>query len=277
VTRAQGTRYQWVDRDSKPKLRQGLPRAQSAFVFQAASSAIEQTPVRVRLFMYGEQRQVIEVSDRISQADLRKCASHEFAGRALTIPEVFPVNDGTEITCIPSFIPESSSSKTVVQCLEHSNTLYPVEVPADITLEGMVEVTSRGMGCPCLLRLDTRFPIRTDDRVQFASEQEMHLEQRNWPNSTRKTRSERNRLQWRKHGLWPRPRPKQSHEMPFHRHGTLLLPLPNRFRPAVHMSKLHSRISAESKDMNPKVGHDRFVMVPIGIRQLRRRLEFLCV
>jgi hypothetical protein len=43
--------------------------------------------------------------------------------------------------------------------------------------EDLVTATSNVMGCPCLLRTDTGFPIRTDDRVLFASEQEVHLEQ----------------------------------------------------------------------------------------------------
>jgi hypothetical protein len=41
----------------------------------------------------------------------------------------------------------------------------------------MVIVASNIMGCPWMLRSDTRFPLRTDDHVMIATEQDVHLEQ----------------------------------------------------------------------------------------------------
>jgi hypothetical protein len=41
----------------------------------------------------------------------------------------------------------------------------------------MVTIASNILGCPYMLRTDTRFPLRTDDHIMFASEQDIHLEQ----------------------------------------------------------------------------------------------------
>jgi hypothetical protein len=65
----------------------------------------------------------------------------------------------------------------VVPYLEHGGKLYPIEVPANIDFDGFVEATSMVMPCPAVLRTDTRFPIRADDRIGRESEQEVHLEQ----------------------------------------------------------------------------------------------------
>jgi hypothetical protein len=61
--------------------------------YSEVARAIEQTPVKICLFMYGEHREIVEVSDRISAADLRRRASMEFARRVLTVPEVFSVRE----------------------------------------------------------------------------------------------------------------------------------------------------------------------------------------
>jgi hypothetical protein len=40
----------------------------------------------------------------------------------------------------------------------------------------MVTVTLKVMGCPCLLKTDTRFPLHTNDRIEFKSEQDVNRE-----------------------------------------------------------------------------------------------------
>jgi hypothetical protein len=125
--------------------------------------------------MYGEQRQVIEVSDRISREDLRRRVSQEFAGRAFTVEERYPVRDGTFVNCIPSFVPEMGHldefKHTAVPYLVHGEKFYPTGAWENITFEDLVTATSNVMGCQCLLRTDTHFPVRTDDRILFVSEQ----------------------------------------------------------------------------------------------------------
>jgi hypothetical protein len=90
----------------------------------------------------------------------------------------FPVREGTVVNCIPSFVPESADGgaiPSVSPYLEHSGKLYPIEVPANTDFEGLVAATS--MECPAMLRMDTHFPIPTDDKIVCASAQEVHLEQ----------------------------------------------------------------------------------------------------
>jgi hypothetical protein len=80
----------------------------------------------------------------------------EFAGRVLTVREVVPFREGTVVSCIPSFVPETGTSEearhTVVPYLTHESKLYPGDLPANITFEGLVDTTSRTMACPCMLR-----------------------------------------------------------------------------------------------------------------------------
>jgi hypothetical protein len=96
-------------------------------------------------------------------------------------PDAFPIKGRSTVVCYPSFVPatEKGADKipTVVPDLKREDRLYPVEVPACATFDDMVIVTSNVMGCPCLLRTDTRFPLKTNDHVIFASEQDVHLEQ----------------------------------------------------------------------------------------------------
>jgi hypothetical protein len=66
---------------------------------------------------------------------------------------------------------------SVTPYLEREQKLYPVEVPVSATFDDMVIVASNIMGCPCPVRTDTRFPLRTDDHILIATEQDVHLEQ----------------------------------------------------------------------------------------------------
>jgi hypothetical protein len=75
------------------------------------------------------------------------------------------------VNCIPSYMlgtaNNEEANRTVDPYLTHENKLYPVEVPADVTLDGLVDAISSIMGFPCMLRTDTRFPVRKDDRAIF--------------------------------------------------------------------------------------------------------------
>jgi hypothetical protein len=137
--------------------------------------------VQVKLFLFGEHKSTITVPENISKDDLRKRASQEFQGRVAIQPDTFPIKDMSTVVCYQSFVPEvekgADKIPTVIPYLQPEDKLYPVEVPACATFDDMVMVTSNIMGCPCLLRHDTRFPLKTDDHVIFASEQEVHLEQ----------------------------------------------------------------------------------------------------
>jgi hypothetical protein len=135
----------------------------------------------VKLFLFGELKSTITVPENISREDLRKRASQEFQGRVSIQPDMFPIKEGATVVCYPTFVPElekgADKVQTVVPYLTRGNRLYPVEVPACATFDDMVIVSSNVIGCPCLLRTDTRFPLKTDDHVHFASEQDVHLEQ----------------------------------------------------------------------------------------------------
>jgi hypothetical protein len=145
-----------------------------------AVRAYETTPVNVALYLYGTKRGDIEASDRIAKLDLRRRASREFAWRVLTLPAEYPVREWTVVNCIPSFVPESADGgliPAVVPYLEHGGKLCPIEVPANIDFEGIVAAVAMVMGCPAMIRTETHFPVRTDDRIGCALEQEVHWEQ----------------------------------------------------------------------------------------------------
>jgi hypothetical protein len=78
-------------------IRNGPPRPQSAAAYVTAAQAVEHTMVRVRLFMDWAPHQVIDVPDNMISPDLRRRASQEFAGRVLTVPDGFPLKDGTVV------------------------------------------------------------------------------------------------------------------------------------------------------------------------------------
>jgi hypothetical protein len=99
--------------------------------------------------------------------------------------------------------------QSVTPYLEREKKLYPVEVPASATFEDMVVVASNIMGCPCMLRTDTRFPLRTDDHILFATEQDVHLEQMKLEalraEDELKIQQKQNAIQWTMADVPPRP------------------------------------------------------------------------
>jgi hypothetical protein len=135
--------------------------------------------IQAKFLIFGEHRKTITVSENIRREELRKRASHEFQGRVAIQPEVFPIRDHSIVICYPSFTPEASRGDpipTVLPYLSRANKLSPAEVPACAPFVDMATVASNAMGCPCLLKTDTRFRLRTDDRIEFKSEREIHLE-----------------------------------------------------------------------------------------------------
>jgi hypothetical protein len=94
---------------------------------------------------------------------------------------MFPVKEGATIVCYPSFVPEvaqgADTIPIVTPYLTRGDKLYPVEVPACSTFDDMVIIASNILEFPCMLRTDPRFPLRTDDHVIFAWQQEVHREQ----------------------------------------------------------------------------------------------------
>jgi hypothetical protein len=78
---------------------------------------------------------------------------------------------------MPEVIKGEPQIPSVTPYLEREQKLYPVEVPVSATFDDMVIIASNIMGCPCLLRTDIRFPLRTDDHIPFVTEEDIHLEQ----------------------------------------------------------------------------------------------------
>jgi hypothetical protein len=96
----------------------------------------------------------------------------------------------------------------VTTYLEREQKLCPVEVRASATFEDMVVVASNIMGCPCMLRTDTRFPLRTYDHILFATEQDIHLEQMKLEalraEDEMKIQQKQNAIQWTMEDVPPR-------------------------------------------------------------------------
>jgi hypothetical protein len=128
-------------------------------------------------------------------------------------PETIPVKNDSTVVCYPTFMPEVAKGEpqipSVTPYLERDQKLYPVEVPASATFDDMVIITSNIMGCPCLLRTDTRFPLRTDDHILFATEQEVNLEQMKLEalraEDEVKMQQRLNAIQWTMTDVPPRP------------------------------------------------------------------------
>jgi hypothetical protein len=175
--------------------------------------------VYVKLLMFGEHRCTIPVPEKITREDLRKRASQEFRGRVAIQPEMIPPKERSTVVCYPTYMPEVAKGEpqnpSVTPHLEREQKLYPVEVPARATFEDMVIVASNIMGCPCMLRTDIRFPLRTDDHILIATEQDIHLEQMKLEalraEDKLKIQQKANAIQWTMADVPPRP---ASRELP---------------------------------------------------------------
>jgi hypothetical protein len=138
----------------------------------------------------------------------------------------------------------------VTPYLEREQKLYPVEVPASAIFEEMVIVASNIMGCPCMLRTDTRFPLRTDDHIFFATEQDIHLEQMKLEalraEDELKMQQKQNAIQWTMADVPPRPASREcpTLEQAFN------YPKPESISKWEKKSKSSSKISAEHKARN---------------------------
>jgi hypothetical protein len=204
----------------KPKLR-NLPRALSTDGYGRLNACPVPASqiVWVKLLMFGECKHTISVPEKITRDDLRKRASQEFGGRVDIQPEMMPVKEVSTVVCYPTYVPEVAKGEpqipTVTPYLEREQKLYPVEVPAGATFENMVEVASNIMWCPCMLRIDTRFPLRTDGHVLIATEQDIHLEQMKLEalraEDELKMQQRMNAIQWTMADVPPRP---ASRELP---------------------------------------------------------------
>jgi hypothetical protein len=137
--------------------------------------------VPVKLFLFGEHKSTISVQENTSRDDLGKRASQEFQGRVAIQADMFPIKEVATIVCYPWFVPEVAKGADkipiVTPYLTRGDKLYPVEVLACATFDDMVIMASNILGYPCMLRTDTRFRLRTDYHIVFASHQEVHLEQ----------------------------------------------------------------------------------------------------
>jgi hypothetical protein len=204
----------------KSKLK-SIPRAMSTDGYGGMSTfSVPPSPtVYVKLLMFGECKCTIQVPEKITRDDLRKRASQDVRGRVAIQPEMIPVKEGFTVVCYPTYVPEVAKGEpqipTVTPYLERQQKLSPVEVPADATFENMVEVASNIMGCPCMLRTDTRFPLRTDDHILIATEQDIHLEQMKLEalraEDELKSQQRMNAIQWTMADLPPR---QASRELP---------------------------------------------------------------
>jgi hypothetical protein len=133
----------------------------------------------IHLFLYGKRRHMIEVPENISQMDIRSRASPLFQGGVRTVPEVFPPRDDTIVHCIPSFVPETwhpdKFKYTVVPYLLHHEKRYPIEIWLNISPEDLANGASNITRGPCRVHDSTMYPVKTDDEIVIATEQEVRL------------------------------------------------------------------------------------------------------
>jgi hypothetical protein len=189
------------------------PRAASAAAWTNAVPIPPSPIVYVKLLLFGEHKSTISVPENITRDDLRKRASQEFRGRVAIQPDMFPVKEGSIVVCYPTYVPElekgAEKMPIITPHLEREGKLYPLEVPANATFEDMVIVASNIMGCPSMLRTDTRFPLRTDDHVLIATEHDVHMEQMKLEalrvEDELKISQKLNAIQWTMADLPPRP------------------------------------------------------------------------
>jgi hypothetical protein len=202
----------------EPK-RMAPPWAMSVAEWMKAAPITPSPIVYVKLLLFGECKSTIGVPENITKEDLRKRASQEFRGRVAIQPDMLPVKEGSTVVCYPTYVPEigkgAEQIPTVTPYLERDGKLYPVEVPACATFDDMVAVASNIMGCPCMLRTDTHFPLRTDDHVLIATEQDIHLEQMKLEalraEDELKNQQKLHAIQWTMADVPPRP---SSREVP---------------------------------------------------------------
>jgi hypothetical protein len=167
----------------------------------------------VKLLMFGELRRTITVPSAITREELRKRASQEFGGRVAIQPEAIPVTNDSTVVCYPTYMPETAKGEpqipAVTPYFERAQKLYPVEVPASATFDDMVIIASNIMGCACRIRMDTRFPLRTDDHISFVTEEDIHLEQMKLEalraEDEVKMQQKLNAIQWTMADVPPRP------------------------------------------------------------------------
>jgi hypothetical protein len=137
--------------------------------------------VHVQLSLYESLCHEIEVPENTSQADLRMRASQLFIERVQTVPETFPLRDGTIVNCIPSFVPPTNHSDeskcAVVPYSTHQEKHYPIEVWPDIPSTDLANAASSVMGYLCCVHGSTRYPIQSKDEVIIGTEQDVHLEE----------------------------------------------------------------------------------------------------
>jgi hypothetical protein len=236
--------------------------------------------VYVKLLMFGECKCTISVPEKITREDFRKRASQEFRGRVDIQPETIPEKEGSTVICYPTYVPEVAKGEpqipTVTPHLEREQKLYPVEVPACATFDDMVIVASNIMGCPCMLRTDTRFPLRTDDHILIAAEQGIHLEQMRLEalraEDELKNQQRMNAIQWTMADLPPRP---ASRELPSIERA-FNYPHQNRYPNGERKLKLDLRISAEHKAHTRRDTYMREEKAHVGTKQPQTHLGFQC-
>jgi hypothetical protein len=154
--------------------------------------------------------------------------------------------------------------------------LYPVEVPACAKFEDMVTVTSNVTGFPCLMKTDTRFPLHTDDRIEFKSEQDVNLEAMKLAELRAgdeiKIQQRANAIQWTMADVPPAWRPVTL----CHKRKRSNAQHPNQFLNGVRKFRFISRIPVGPSDPPRRDGSTHSGMGTDGIRLHHRRLVFRC-
>jgi hypothetical protein len=124
--------------------------------------------VHVHLYLYGERRFTVKLPENTTQRDLRRRASQYFDGRVRTI-----------VNCIPSFVPETDHPQegemTAIPCLVHHERKFPIEVWPNTTRNDFIIAASNTMNGPCRVHDSTTYPVKTDDEIPIAAEQEVRL------------------------------------------------------------------------------------------------------
>jgi hypothetical protein len=179
LTRATDACVRYSATEDCPSRHVRLHRSTSADELNLLATQTVVPMARVRLYLYREQRQIIEVPENITKSDLRRRASQQFGGRVRTVQDEFPPKDDTIVDCIPSFVRETGHPReeehTLIRYLVHHEKKYPIEVWPEISRNDLIAAASNIMNGPCHVHESTTFPIKTNDEILSATAQEVRL------------------------------------------------------------------------------------------------------
>jgi hypothetical protein len=152
-----------IDSTGEYKSTPVMTRSLSAKRLALKTFQIQPARVEITLGMGGNRDTKITISERTSVDDLRKIVSMHLGGRRRVQPHRFPLQDGTEMSVIPSFLALTSLDSTmnvVVPYMVHYEHKRPIEIAPE-TPDDMLElIAARYMGEPTKVHVPRRH-IRT--------------------------------------------------------------------------------------------------------------------